>query len=1853
MTVQTKQTEAILHRSGSRETLHRYILTSCNARFFDALIVLIESLNRNAFEEFDQIHVYDIGLDEAQRNELAVIPRVNIIEIPFREKTEDYIKSYAFKIDMMHLAQNYIQTNLDKTLLLYLDAGVLVNRSLSDVWKIIQEKDFYITDMTDRMVGKKTGDKIRLFNFSPDDVVDELDIPNSTLAKPLLRPNIFGFRLNSAFYNDVIAKAFDLAQARPHLITGYKFSHTPAAERSERIQQFIRYCDDAGIDRIHDHFNGHRHDQFLFTWLIHNQGYGYERATGMIFDVTDVEASKQTYDGVFNQTMSLDELSKRRSEIFLVHRNGVRRDFQPSWTRMDEATCAFPDSPSAEVGPSAHLKNGTAPTPMAQRLKDKIVIIGQVDYHIRNAASFARELHLRGHRSVILDNSGFVEGGRRQFPEAEMHVILDAEYIKVDKGPYEIDWLSTAKLVLVFHDWNKDFSDALDYRRTLGLPTVGVVEGINDFLRVDSKHRSSLPYRQCDYVFLAGENDRKYFADRKTMIAGLPIIEKLSKRSPAFPGEPFAILNVNFTYGVLEDARDQFITKARDAFIATGFDWKITRHPADKGNLRGLPVSDFSQYELIDKCSVFVSRFATGILEALASGKPAIYFNPHGEKVDKFKEPLGAFDVASTEEELVAALHKVCADIAAGVDFRERALPFLKHHTNYVPDGPSVAERVADAVGTVLSEVKRTQPTMLRESLVQTDAKQPFEVERERVIFGEFSRAQKARINEEEMIARYFGDRGELMIDVGVNFGNSCDVYLRKGWTVHAFEPDPNNRRELLKAWGSNPQLIVNEEAVSDKAGLTVPFYASDESTGISGLSAFTDGHKKIAEVQTTTLKDYYQKTGIKHVDFLKIDVEGFDKFVLDGFPWEKDRPEVVLAEFEDRKTVPLGYSTDDLVNAMIAQGYFVYVSEWYPIVRYGVAHDWRRFIRYTPELDLSRTWGNLIGFLRDPEEDALRVLVEQSVKSTPVKTKTAPSQKVTNVEKAERKPLSEKEINGPILFLIISCVAYKERRDVLKDYYAKHLRKGDKAIFVVGGAKKTLYNRKTDTLHLAAGDLYEDLPEKVLKAIAFAHQNFEYRYLFKVDDDVVINFDLFYPAVSNVESDYFGRRVPSVRGSKPSETWHFGKTSESSKYFNKPFKFNGGPTYWACGGIYGLSKRATSEIDAAVTNKIEFSDYIYEDHTIATILSTRGGIQPFFFCDSPIFSGYTFCQTHLGSLLDATKTRLDARKLRSAANSVITLHCGPFPPSYKLTRKEVVGVMRRAMSEFATDASTKLKPPLYAAFGERLRKRSPQVFAILRFARRALAGLWRRRAFTVPGLVAITGLAALGLLPALSDYRGALWIAAGFSAVLFALFYLGFRVFHFATALGAETAALRTLQKKSGSETKALNARVARQDRVAAELRRRLNDLSDQNAILREALEEKITATRSDLCATVAAVEQSLKAEVAATIESAQSNGIDLKSEIDAAKATAEKALQDAIATAKEVSQVNGEVLRSEIADAKSAVEKALAGAIAHSSQSAQSAREALKAEIETSKSADDALRAEINKAATLAKNAEAAATSSRKEISVRNREAQLLRERVAASERQIGAMRFPNAPTTLVFFGHHKCASRFFRNEVFAIAAEATGSQVRKYEIKEPPFHYSMSDDLDLCNMDFNGLGEESRDVVLFSNATARSLNRIKASTKDWKGIRILRDPRQVLVSNYFHHKGDHLSEYGGWIWDQLANDKPILRELSEEEGLLYELDNISKQIIETQLLADFDDERILTIKIEDFSRASQTSLATISEFLCVPDLAGIDYTRTAANPESGPWRQHFTSKLRSVFKERYGQALIDLGYAENFDW
>lgn len=216
--------------------------------------------------------------------------------------------------------------------------------------------------------------------------------------------------------------------------------------------------------------------------------------------------------------------------------------------------------------------------------------------------------------------------------------------------------------------------------------------------------------------------------------------------------------------------------------------------------------------------------------------------------------------------------------------------------------------------------------------------------------------------SEANLISLFFKNRkgnDNIMIDVGAHFGETFKPYEKLDWKIYAFEPDPNNSKHIGKI-SSSTELF--NTAISDTDDKEMTLYTSDESTGISSLNPFHETHKASVKVKTKTLKTFCKEKSISQVEFLKIDTEGFDLFVLKGFPFEDIKPRVILCEFEDSKTLQLGYSYIDMGNYLVERGYCVFISEWNPIVKYGVSHTWKKMDVFPDTLlENKNGWGNFI----------------------------------------------------------------------------------------------------------------------------------------------------------------------------------------------------------------------------------------------------------------------------------------------------------------------------------------------------------------------------------------------------------------------------------------------------------------------------------------------------------------------------------------------------------------------------------------------------------------------------------------------------------------------------------------------------------------------------------------------------------------------------------------------------------------------------------------------------------------------------------------------------------------------------
>jgi len=128
---------------------------------------------------------------------------------------------------------------------------------------------------------------------------------------------------------------------------------------------------------------------------------------------------------------------------------------------------------------------------------------------------------------------------------------------------------------------------------------------------------------------------------------------------------------------------------------------------------------------------------------------------------------------------------------------------------------------------------------------------------------------------------------GGLMIDCGANVGEVATLFLRKGFTVHAFEPDPDARAVLQKRLGADPNLVVHPQAVGVRPGHATLFRKpklDEKAVGGTQSSSLVkrDLHADAVEVEVIDLAAFITGLG-RRVDVVKLDIEGAEVDILEA----------------------------------------------------------------------------------------------------------------------------------------------------------------------------------------------------------------------------------------------------------------------------------------------------------------------------------------------------------------------------------------------------------------------------------------------------------------------------------------------------------------------------------------------------------------------------------------------------------------------------------------------------------------------------------------------------------------------------------------------------------------------------------------------------------------------------------------------------------------------------------------------------------------------------------------------------------------------------------------------------------
>jgi FkbM family methyltransferase len=174
---------------------------------------------------------------------------------------------------------------------------------------------------------------------------------------------------------------------------------------------------------------------------------------------------------------------------------------------------------------------------------------------------------------------------------------------------------------------------------------------------------------------------------------------------------------------------------------------------------------------------------------------------------------------------------------------------------------------------------------------------------------------------EETFFTRYLRP-GDVVVDVGANIGlTALAAFSAVGASgqVHAFEPHPRIFNFLvgnIELNGAEKVVTPRNLALGDHAGMVflTDVRADDQNT----VSVQTTG----VPVPMATLDDAV--AALPSIGLLKIDVEGFEKFVLLGATHTLAHVDCVYFESYDTAFARHGYTLDEVIDLLTAQDFKV-----------------------------------------------------------------------------------------------------------------------------------------------------------------------------------------------------------------------------------------------------------------------------------------------------------------------------------------------------------------------------------------------------------------------------------------------------------------------------------------------------------------------------------------------------------------------------------------------------------------------------------------------------------------------------------------------------------------------------------------------------------------------------------------------------------------------------------------------------------------------------------------------------------------------------------------------------------------
>lgn len=265
-------------------------------------------------------------------------------------------------------------------------------------------------------------------------------------------------------------------------------------------------------------------------------------------------------------------------------------------------------------------------------------------------------------------------------------------------------WLSRYSAIVMGNDWGREIRALILEARCGGVPTLCVQESAINF--ADNNRRM----RFAKHALVQGKVSADMLADRpRVHITGNPRYQHLAITPQSSEGR--VVVNCNFTYGVEEDRRDEWLNATILACDLAGSALTILQHPRDGADLAniGKPVIRTNAATIHDHLrqgDILVTRFSSLIHESIALGRPAIYFNPHHESTGyNFGKQCPVLRFASSSAELAQTI----CELRERPPLESEYEAYLREHIRPLAKLPSDA--CAEVISNLIAQNESDHPS--------------------------------------------------------------------------------------------------------------------------------------------------------------------------------------------------------------------------------------------------------------------------------------------------------------------------------------------------------------------------------------------------------------------------------------------------------------------------------------------------------------------------------------------------------------------------------------------------------------------------------------------------------------------------------------------------------------------------------------------------------------------------------------------------------------------------------------------------------------------------------------------------------------------------------------------------------------------------------------------------------------------------------------------------------------------------------------------------------------------------------------------------------------------------------------